>query len=111
MLEIISEPQKLNISHLTFCYQPVNRVFVNDDILYVTGLKIFKRVVIFTVPIYDFGRQDILVGLASGYGLDSQGSVPGRVKRLLLSTLQHIDRLWGPSSLLSNWYRGFFALE
>lgn len=35
---------------------------------YVAGLKILKRVVIFTVPIHDFGRRDSLIGMSSGYG-------------------------------------------
>jgi hypothetical protein len=49
---------------------------------YVTDLKMLKRVVIFTVPIHDFGSHDSLVGIASGYGFDGRGSIPGRVKKL-----------------------------
>jgi hypothetical protein len=46
-------------------------------------------------------------GIATGYGLDGRGSIPGRGKRLF-STPQRPDRLWGPPSLLPNGYRGLF---
>jgi hypothetical protein len=47
-----------------------------------------------------------LVGIATGlYGLEDRGSIPGRGKRFF-SSPQRPDRLWGPSSLLSNGYRG-----
>jgi hypothetical protein len=36
-----------------------------------------------------------------------QGLIPGRDKRFF-SSPQHPDRLWGPSSDLSNGYRGLF---
>jgi hypothetical protein len=42
------------------------------------------------------------VGIATVYGLDGPGSVPG------MATSQLPDRLWGPLILLSNGYRGRF---
>jgi hypothetical protein len=48
---------------------------------------------------------DSSVGIATDYGLDSWGSIPGRDKRFF-STPQHTDRPWGPSSFL-----GLFPLE
>jgi hypothetical protein len=50
------------------------------------------------------------VGIAVGYGLDGQGSIPGRVKRFLFfSSLQHPDWLLGILSLLSNGYQDYFS--
>jgi hypothetical protein len=51
--------------------------------------------------------RDRSVGITTGYGLDGRGSISGRVKRFF-STPQRPDRLWGPSSLLSNRNRGLF---
>jgi hypothetical protein len=47
------------------------------------------------------------VGIAMGYGLDSQGSVSDSGKRFF-STPQHLGWLWGPPSLLYNGYWGLF---
>jgi hypothetical protein len=52
-----------------------------------------------------FRSQDIPVDIATGYGLDGQGSISGRGKRFF-STPQHPGQLRGPPSLLSNWYWG-----
>jgi hypothetical protein len=46
------------------------------------------------------------VGIATSYGLDGPGSIPGSVR--FFSSPQRPDRLWGPPSLLSNGYRGSF---
>jgi hypothetical protein len=46
-------------------------------------------------------------GIATGYGLDGRGSVPGRGK-ICFSIPKHSDRLWGPPSVLFNGYRGLF---
>jgi hypothetical protein len=51
--------------------------------------------------------RDSSVGTATGYGLDGWGSISSRGKRFF-STPQRPDRLWGPPSLLSNWYCGLF---
>jgi hypothetical protein len=48
------------------------------------------------------------VGIATGYGLDSQGSIPGSAR--FLSSPQRPDRLCGPPSLLSNGYCGALSL-
>jgi hypothetical protein len=50
----------------------------------------------------------ILVGIATGYGLDGQGSIPGRCKRFFSSS-QRPDRLWGLPSPLSIGYQGRFT--
>jgi hypothetical protein len=44
------------------------------------------------------------VGIATDYGLDGRGSIPGRGKRFL-PIPQRPDQLWGPPSLFSNGYR------
>jgi hypothetical protein len=46
-------------------------------------------------------------GIATGYGLDGRGSIPGRGKRSV-STPQLSDRPWSPPSLLHNAYQGLF---
>jgi hypothetical protein len=51
--------------------------------------------------------RDSSVTMAMSYGLDSRGSIPGRGKKFFFMT-QRPDRLWGPSSLLSNGYRGSY---
>jgi hypothetical protein len=45
--------------------------------------------------------RDSLVGIATRYGLEGRGSIPGRGE-ICFFTPQHPDRLWGPPSLLSN---------
>jgi hypothetical protein len=47
---------------------------------------------------------DRSVGIATGYGLDGPGSIPGNAR--FFSSPQRPDRLWHPASLLSNGYRG-----
>jgi hypothetical protein len=49
----------------------------------------------------------LIVGIATGCGLDGRGSIAGSDKRFC-SALQCPDRLWGPRSLLSRGYRGLF---
>jgi hypothetical protein len=44
------------------------------------------------------------VGIETGYGLGGRGSIPGRCK-LYSSVPQCRDRFWGPTNLLSNYYR------
>jgi hypothetical protein len=51
--------------------------------------------------------KDGLFGIATGFGLDGQGSLPGRSKKFF-STPQRPDQLWGPPSLLCNGYQGSF---
>jgi hypothetical protein len=46
-------------------------------------------------------NRDSSVGIATGYGLDSWGSIPSKGKRFF-SILQRPDRLWNPPSFLSN---------
>jgi hypothetical protein len=45
------------------------------------------------------------VSIATGYGLDGQGSIPGRGK-IYFSTPPRSDRFLGPPNFLSNGYRG-----
>jgi hypothetical protein len=51
--------------------------------------------------------HDRSVGIALGYGLDDRGSIPGRGWEFF-SKPPRPERLWGPSSLLSNGYQGLF---
>jgi hypothetical protein len=50
--------------------------------------------------------RDSSVGLVTGYGIDGLGSIPSRA--ILFFSPQRPDRLWGPSSLLSNTCRSPF---
>jgi hypothetical protein len=49
------------------------------------------------------------ISILTGYELESRGSIPSRNK-IHSFTSQRPDRLWGPSSLLTNGYRGFFPM-
>jgi hypothetical protein len=52
-------------------------------------------------------RRESAVGTATRYGLDGRGiGVWVQVGSKILSSPRRPDRLWGPPSLLSNWYRG-----
>jgi hypothetical protein len=53
---------------------------------------------------------DNSVGIATGYRLDDRSSILERGK-ILFSSLQRPDRLWGPPSLLSNGYWERFPPE
>jgi hypothetical protein len=50
------------------------------------------------------------VGKATGYGLDERGVGFGvSVGSRMFTSPYRPDRLWGPPSLLFNWYRGLFS--
>jgi hypothetical protein len=49
---------------------------------------------------------DRSVGIATGYGLDGQGSIPSK-GTIFLSSIG-LDRLWDPPNLLYSEYRGRF---
>jgi hypothetical protein len=50
--------------------------------------------------------RDSAVGIATGYGQDNRGvGVRVLVGSRIFSSLRRPDRIWGPSSLLSNGYR------
>jgi hypothetical protein len=53
--------------------------------------------------------HDGSVSMVMGYRMNSHGSIPGKGKRVFPSP-HHPDRLWSPSSLLSNEYQGLFLL-
>jgi hypothetical protein len=70
-------------------------------------LELLKRIFAFlssNILILLCWSRDNLVSIASGYGLDDRGSIPDSGKRLFTFP-QHLDRLWGPHSHLSNGYR------
>jgi hypothetical protein len=53
--------------------------------------------------------QDSVIGMAVSYGLEVQVSIPGRGKGFTSPCRSH--RLWGPSSLLSNYCRKFLSRQ
>jgi hypothetical protein len=56
--------------------------------------------------------RDNVVGIATGYGLDDRGvGVRVPVGSRIFSSPRRPDRVWGPSNLLSNRYRGLFFPE
>jgi hypothetical protein len=61
--------------------------------------------ILIPLTMWSWDSSDSIVMM--GYGLDGRVSISGRGKRFL-SSPQHLDQLWGPTSLLSNWYRGLF---
>jgi hypothetical protein len=63
---------------------------------------IIITIIIITTTIIIIIIRDSSVGTARGYGLGGRGSGPVRSKRFF--SPQRPDRLWGPSSLLSNWH-------
>jgi hypothetical protein len=53
--------------------------------------------------------RDSAVGIATVYGLDDRGvGVRAPVEPRIFSSPRRPERLWGPSNLLSNGYRGLF---
>jgi hypothetical protein len=53
--------------------------------------------------------QDFSVGIATGYGLDDRGvGVRVPVRWRIFCSSRRSDWFWGPTSLLSNGYRGLF---
>jgi hypothetical protein len=55
------------------------------------------------------GSWDSAVGIATGYGLDDRRvGVRVPVGSRIFSSTRRPDRLWGPTSFLSNGYRGLF---
>jgi hypothetical protein len=57
------------------------------------------------VVVFDFEYRswDSSVGIATGYGQDGSGLIPGTAR---FFSPQHPDRLWGPLTLLPNAYLG-----
>jgi hypothetical protein len=58
---------------------------------------------------YFFAYNKKGVGIATSYGLDIPGSIPGNAR--FFSSVQHTDQLWAPPSLLSDGYQGLFPQE
>jgi hypothetical protein len=54
------------------------------------------------------GIRTSSVSVVTGYQQDGRGSSPGKDKKLFCIP-QRPDRLWGPPSFLSNFYRGSLA--
>jgi hypothetical protein len=72
-------------------------------------LESFRENLIFVHIPYIFGSRGSAVGIATGYGLDDRGvGVRVPVGSRIFSSTRRPDWLWGPTSLLSNGYRGSF---
>jgi hypothetical protein len=70
-------------------------------------ILIFFFIIIIIIIIIIIRCRDNAVGIATGYGLGDQGSIPVRGKRFI-SSPQCPGRPWGPPSLLSNGYWDLF---
>jgi hypothetical protein len=73
-------------------------------------LRIWKEAFIVClrlVPDICVGSRDSSICIATGYGLDGQGWIPGRGRKSF-SSPQCPDRLCDPPSLLPNGYQGLF---
>jgi hypothetical protein len=71
------------------------------------GLPLHLRLDPSHVDSFRLVSRDSSVDIATGYGLDGRGSIPGKSK-IFVSTPQRLDRLWDPPSFLINGYRGLF---
>jgi hypothetical protein len=61
------------------------------------------------LPLCYMSGAEIVVDIATGYGLDDQGiGVRVPVESAIFSSPRRPDRLWDLPSLLSNGYRGLF---
>jgi hypothetical protein len=106
------------------CYLLAKYVFLAQMLLshtiQINSLQIYKNMFIYIIkfnPLYMIPKsketysskesRDNVVGIATGYGLDDRRvGVRVLVGSRIFSSARHPDRLWGPPSLLSNWYRG-----
>jgi hypothetical protein len=61
------------------------------------------------IPLYSTLKPKTGIALPVQWLATGWGSIPGRSKRAF-SSLQCPDQLWGPISLLSNWYQGLFPV-
>jgi hypothetical protein len=81
----------------SYCRKPLCRKGVRK-------LKIFKQ-----TTWSKNSSRDSVVGIATGYRLDDLGiGVRVPVRSRIFSPPNRPERLWGPSNLLSNVYRGLF---
>jgi hypothetical protein len=80
------------------------------------SLALFMRVIQIKIIVFYFEitvflcstkSRDSSVGIALGYRLDDQGSIPGGCWEFFSKPLRP-EQLWGPPSLLSNGYHGLF---
>jgi hypothetical protein len=66
-----------------------------------------KNISLLQMYICILGSRDSVVSIATGYGLDDgRVRVQVPVGSTIFSSPRRLDRLWGPSSLLSNGYLG-----
>jgi hypothetical protein len=80
----------------------------NLSVFTVKGSSVSCLLCLFFDPVGE-GTRDSSVDIANGYGLDDQEvGVRVPVSSRIFSSPRRPDRLWGPSSLLSNGYREHF---
>jgi hypothetical protein len=101
VLRFLSSPSKFGIL-------PGHDRFLPNPFQFVIYISSFHWT-IFSLTTINLSSRDSSVGIASGYGLHYRGvGVRVPVRSRIFSSQRRPDRLWGPLSLLSNVYRGFF---
>jgi hypothetical protein len=79
------------------------------DCYFLYVLEAYTQMVLLFTQEMTFCNNNIVVGIATGYGLDYQGvGVQVLVGARIFISPRHPDRLWDPPSLLSGGYWGFF---
>jgi hypothetical protein len=91
-------------------FNQLTRMAAREDFIDFSRREVSDRMLIFLNPISQnihpgiriWWSLDSSVGIATGYGLDSPGSIPGMAR--CFSSPQCPDQLWGPPSLLPTGY-------
>jgi hypothetical protein len=95
----------VTITLLSICYTSLHwPVFTHWECI----IQVLNAVYVMSLCVQR--SRDSAVGIATGYGLADQGfGVRVPVGARIFTSPCYPDRLWGPSNLISNEYRGLFS--